>query len=100
MVVRSCLMSGCHLDIEYHKSPTQLGKVLKKPSLFHFLRFSPDYFLHLSVIIAIYSPYTRLLTWSFIHGSIFWCFGENCDLLLTIFYSLKIAICSWTLFEF
>ena len=27
MVVRSCLMSGCHLDIEYHKSPTQLTQL-------------------------------------------------------------------------
>ena len=27
MVVRNCLMSGCHLDIEYHKSPTQLTQL-------------------------------------------------------------------------
>ena len=26
MVVRNCLMSGCHEDIEYHKSSTQLWK--------------------------------------------------------------------------
>ena len=26
MVVKICLMSGCHLDIEYHKSSTQLAQ--------------------------------------------------------------------------
>ena len=27
MVVRNCLMSGCHLDIEYHESSTQLTQL-------------------------------------------------------------------------
>ena len=83
MVVRNCLMSGCHLDIEYQKSPSQEScRVVGKAPESQFKIFSKycklystDSVLHCTVL------YCTILYYSVLYFIVLYCTVLYCTVL-------------------